>query len=209
MENEPVKNRRHRPTMAEHISHYDELLDLLDKEIDHRSRNKEKGVRTFRTFRKFVKNMRKELPIVTKRVVKRNASSKNGLTTELGISEELATFLQVPKDTKISRIDVMRAICVYSKFKDGEERENIKKWGYLNPEGKRNLQNPEDKTSIVPDKVLSSLLRYEEYRNDVINGKVEKNTKNKLLNTKTKILHDDPKLYYWVIQKLIKIHFVK
>jgi len=211
---EKQRQPRKKATIEGHIEKYDQVLALLDAEIDRKSREKEKGARAFRKVRKIVVQMRKELPVVTKSKAARMQSSmrKNtisGIMIQCQISEELAKFLQVPPDTRISRIEATRAICAYAHWKEDEKREPVLRWKHLNPDGKRNLQNPQEKKAVIPDKTLNKLLRYDQYRKDVKNGKVYKKVKDKetgkvnLVQMKTDIL------YYWVIQRLISDHFLK
>lgn len=209
-----VREPRKRATIEGHIEKYDKILALLDSEIDRKSREKEKGARAFRKVRKIVVQMRKELPVVTRSKAARMQSSlrkgtTSGITIQCQISEELANFLKVPPETRISRVDATRALCAYAHWKDDEKREEILRWQHLNPTGKRNLQNPQDKKSIIPDKALVKLLRYENYKKDIKNGKVTKKIKDKETGKTNVVQMTDDTLYYWVIQKLITIHFLK
>lgn len=205
---------RKKATIEGHIEKYDQVLALLDSEIDRKSREKEKGARAFRKVRKIVVQMRKELPVVTKSKAARLQSSmrKNtisGIMIQCQISEELAKFLQVPPDTRISRIEATRAICAYAHWKEDEKREPVLRWKHLNPGGKRNLQNPQEKKAILPDKTLNRLLKYDQYRKDVKNGKVYKKVKDKETGKVNLVQMTTDILYYWVIQRLISDHFLK
>jgi chromatin remodeling complex protein RSC6 len=194
--------------IEDHIEHYQQIFDLLDFEIDRRCRHREGGAKVFRKVLKLTKKMRKELPVISRSKlakIKRNGGS--GLSMPLLISKELASFLELPSDTRLSRVETIRAICVYSRIKEGEEREEMKKWFYLNPDGKRNLQDPDNKMAIIPDEKLSRLLDYDQYCKDVENGLITKTVKN-IEGEKEKKVVDDQSLYYWVIQKLLKNHFL-
>ena len=70
--------------------------------------------------------------------LKRSTARKGGLTKAINISEELATFLGLPKDVEISRTDVTKRLSVYF-------TEN-------------NLKNPENKREIFPNEALAKLL---------------------------------------------------
>lgn len=209
---EVEKEKKAKPTISDHVGHYMSLIEFLDVEIDRKCREKEKGVNWIRKFKKMVITMKKELPMVWRsKALRKELSSRsnrsNGLTVKVGITKELAQFLQVPEDTQLSRVDVLRAICVYSHLNPKEEREDVLRWAYLNPDGKRNLQNPKSKLSILPNKDISKLLRYDQYKKDVAAGKVVRNIKVDK-QKETKVVTDDV-LYYYVIQKLMSIHFAK
>lgn len=164
-EEEVEKKKRVKPTIYDHIAHYDQLLDLINSEIDRKSRSMEHGVRPLQRVRKLVTDMRKELPRVTRSKEARLALStrkntSSGLTMKYYVSEELAKFLQIDASVDtVSRIDATRAICAYANLKEDEQRETTLAWAYLNPGRKRNLQNPANKKTIIPDKALASLLR--------------------------------------------------
>ena len=65
-------------------------------------------------------------------------SNRSGINKEVNVSEDLARFLGVPVDTKVSRIQVSRAVSEYIT--------------------KHNLQNPANRRNIVLDETLSKLL---------------------------------------------------
>jgi chromatin remodeling complex protein RSC6 len=88
--------------------------------------------------------------------------------------------------------------------KPEEKKEQILKWAHLNPGGKRNLQDPKNKMSIIPDQKLKKLLGYDKYIKEVNDKKVFKNITNKDTGRKEKVLVTDPILSYSVIQKLIQ-----
>lgn len=204
---------RKKATIEDHIAKYDKLFVLLDSEIERKSKEKERGIRTLRKVRKTLKILRKEIPQVTKsRIAKQYASTrksgKSGLNIEYNISEEMRVFLKLDKNQKISRNDAFRAICVYINLKDGETREQMLKWEYLNPGGKRNLQNKHDHKAIIPDKALSKLLNYEKYKKDVKKGKIVINTTDPTSKVKSKKVVTSDFLYYYVLQKLITPHFI-
>lgn len=207
------KNRgqRRKVTIESHLEKYDELLTLLNNHIEQMRKNKESGSRVFTTIRKSVKDLQKEVPKIanTRRSV--NPNSKNnkisGFGLECELSPELTKFLQVDSGTTLCRKDVTNAICVYAHLNENENRDYMLKWSYLNPDGKRNLQNPKDKMAVLPDAALSKLLNYEQYKKDVKNGKIYKNVKNKKTKVVSRVKVDNPALYYWVIQRLLGVHY--
>lgn len=207
-----IRAPRKRPTIEDHISNYNQLFDLLNAEIERKSREQEKGVRSLRKVRKRLLQMRKEVPYITRSKAARKYASmrkipeNGGINLPLSISKELRNFLEVEKGLKLSRLDVMRAICVYCHFKDGETRENMLRWKYLNPKGKRNLQNKDNGQIIEPDTKLSKLLNYEKYKKDVANRKVKRIVKDKNTGSKKSVPVKDDALYYCTIQKLITPH---
>jgi len=208
------KKPRTRPTIEKHIAHYDDLVKLLDAEIDRRSRERDKGTRTFRAVRKTLIKMRKEIPYVARSKSARLLCSsrrdvKSGLLMQFEISDQLCQFLELPSGSRLSRIEATRAICAYSHIRENESRPEMLAWSHLNPGGKRNLQNPRDKKSIIPDKALSKLLGYHKYKKSVAKGLVSKKIKNKETNETTIVPLTNDFLYYWVIQKLIGAHFLK
>jgi len=208
-----VKRPRKKATMQEHVQHYNDIIALLDSEIDRKSRLKETGVRTFQKTRKMLLQMKKELPQVSRSkeakalCSTRKKNINTGLNLEYSISEEMVEFLGVDSDTTLTRVDVMRAICVYIHRRPEEDREAVKKWFYLNQKGKRNLQDPNDRKYIIPDEKLSKLLNYKKFVQEVKKGKVYKKSKNEDGNIiLVKLV--DTRLSYMFIQKLIKDHFI-
>lgn len=204
---------RKKATIQSHIEKYNELLALLDAEISRKSREKEKGVRSFRKARKLVLALRKELPQVTRSKIARSILStrKNiasGITKKFQISKELAEFLKVPEDTELSRVEATNGICVYAHLKKDEKRESMLRWKHLNPGCKRNLQNPKDKKAILPDAALTKLLRYSQYKKDVAAGKIKIKSKDKTTGKKEEKTVENDLMYYYVIQKLIGPHFL-
>jgi len=208
-ESEPKKAPRKKPTPQEHLEHYDQLITYLTTEIDRKRRNMEAGVKTLRKARKSLMAMRKELPKIkfTKKIfASPNKRDPVGLTTPIPISMELADFLGVPHTTLISRLDANRAVCVYCHIKEGEDREDILRWSYLNPDG-RNLQDPKDRRYILPDQALTELLRYDDYQNAVAKGEVYTTKKDKETGEVTTKQVTSSNLTYFTIQKLLSVHF--
>jgi chromatin remodeling complex protein RSC6 len=215
LDNEGVKKRRTKPTIYDHIAHYNQLLELIKAEVDRKSRSKENGVRPLQKARKMIEIMRKELPHVTrskeaKMALSTRKNTSSGFTIKYYVSEELANFLQIDAsiDT-VSRVDVTRAICVYSHLKPDEQREETLEWAYLNPGGERDLQNPANKRTILPDKTLSALLRYDNYKRDVKAGKIKQKTTDKITGIKGQKVLTESALNYNTIQPLISHHLLE
>lgn len=86
---------------------------------------------------------------------------KNGFAAPKPISNELANFLNIPHDTFISRTEVTKYITKYIK--------------------ENNLQNPDDKTQIIPDNKLNNILN----------------------------ITSDDKITFFTIQKYLNVHFIQ
>lgn len=206
-----ARSPRRKVTIETHLEKYDKLLELLSEHIDHLRKNKEPGSRVFTTIRKAVRELHKEAPKIAnsrRKSVTNNQNKVSGFVLQCQLTPELEDFLQVDRDTTLCRKDVTNAICVYSHLKPDEERPHMLRWEYLNPEGKRNLQNPKERMAIVPDPALAKLLRYNKYKKDVKAGLVTKNVKDKKTRVTTTVTVTEPTLYYWVIQKLLSVHYV-
>lgn len=76
-----------------------------------------------------------------------NQNQNSGLLKPVIISEEMAKFAGWEKDELHSRVDVTKVICAYIK---GDEKA-----------GRKNLQKHSNKKTILPDKVLKDLLRWD------------------------------------------------
>jgi len=77
----------------------------------------------------------------------RNQNQNSGLLKPVIISEEMAKFAGWEKDELHSRVDVTKVICAYIK---GDEKA-----------GRKHLQKPSNKKTILPDQVLKDLLRWD------------------------------------------------
>lgn len=209
---EPKKVRalRKKVTLESHMENYEIVLDLLDKEIERKKKEREKGIRSLTSIRSKVLVLKKEAPKISK--VKRKSRPGNfvsGFTSQCRITEEMADFLQIPHDSTISRTEITNAICTYARLKPDEKRPQILKWSYMNPGGKRNLQNPDNKMAVIPDDALGKLLGYEDYAKKVADGKVTINRKNKETLVYEEIVVTDPSLRYCMIQRLINSHILE
>jgi chromatin remodeling complex protein RSC6 len=205
------KTPRRKVTVETHLEKYDKLLGLLNEHIDHLRKNKEPGSRVFTTIRKAVRELHKEVPKIAnarRKSIGNNQNKVSGFVLQCQLSPELADFLQIDHDTTLCRKDVTNAICVYSHLKPNEKRPHMLRWEYLNPGGKRNLQNPKERMAIIPDAKLAKLLRYNKYKKDVKAGQVTKNVTDKKTRVTTTVTVTEPTIYYWVIQKLLTVHYV-
>jgi hypothetical protein len=210
----PEKNKRaprKKVTLESHLEKYDTLIKFLDEEIDRKSNDKEKGVRVFRTIRKSVKELHKEVPKIanTKRKNNVNGGKVSGFVLLCKITDELADFMELPRGSTPSRSDITNAICAYARLKPDETRPQLLKWAHLNKDGKRNLQDPNEKMAIIPDEKLSSLLNYEQYKQDVADGKITKKATDKMTKERKTVIVDNDALYYYVIQILIQNQIVE
>ena len=206
-----VKVPRRKPTIETHLQKYEDLLERLDGEIDKRSRTRENGVKFLQSVRKTIRELNREAPKISKFKPKNQQNSKRGgggLSLKYEISDELADFLKIDRGTPLSRNEITGGLCVYIHLKPDETREQTLRWKHLNPKGKRDLQNPDDRTKIVPDAKLGKLLRYDRYQRDVEKGKITRNKKNKETGEKEEITENDDSLKYFVLQSLITRHIL-
>jgi chromatin remodeling complex protein RSC6 len=145
---------------------------------------------------------------IKRRIVKLESEPINSVfNKKFNISNELAKFLGVHPSLMLSRIEITRALCIYiHKSKISIDGSRSRKWFYLNKVN-RDLRNPNNLKNIVPDEKLSSLLDYEQYKKNVMAGKIRlPNIVNwkKAGQTKT-----DPELKYSTLQILVSKHFIK
>lgn len=190
-----------------HIGHYNQLIESLEKDIEQKKRTRTDGVRSLQKYRNQLIQMKKDVPKVIKDTRKRSYTGISGLNIPCSISKELATFLSVPASKKLTRSDVMRALCAYINIKPDEDRESVLEWKYLF--NGKSLQNPKNRKEILPDKKLSKLLRYDQYVRDVKAGRVTKKVFNKELFKKEVVPETDHSLKYVTIQKLVTRHLTK
>lgn len=211
IEDETVQRKKF--SLNEYLENIDALLIKTNKVIEthEKSSNKLSGVRDLKGIRKGLQNLKDKAPRLTKikKTVKRkvNEDGTRKLTffeKKVKISEELAKFLDIEDGIPLSRIDVIRAITAYIHIKPDEKRERVLEWSYLNKEG-RNLQSPENGTIILPDETLSKLLRYDNFKQRVKNGKEYHTVKLESGEKESQLLTDD-RLRYTTVQRLIGIH---
>jgi hypothetical protein len=197
-------------SLETHLQKYEVLRNILDNEIEKRSRQREPGVKILRTVRKKVIELQKEAPKIArrKRLMTEAQKRSSGFLKECEITDELRKFMKLSPDEYPSRIDITNAICAYIHIKPDEKRENILRWKHLNKVD-RNLQDPINKRIIVPDKKLSSLLKYKQYKKDVRSGKIIKSVKDKTTGKVDERIVIDDSLYYSVVQKLIQSPIIR
>ena len=201
---------RKKVTLENHLEKYDELLALLDAEVERKQKEREKGTRVFRSIRKSVRELKSDAPKLANARRKAYTGEKrvSGLELKCEITDELADFMQVKRGTTPSRNDITNAICAYIHLRSDEHRPQVLEWAHLNPGGKRNLQNPQDRMKIIPDEKLGKLLGYEKYKSDVAEGKMKETVTNKKTRKRENVIVTDPSLKYYVVQRLIRDQIV-
>ena len=118
-------------------------VDILFEKLQHQFLDSQQIIKTLhnnlKILQKEVIKERKELlKKSTKNIKKKKKkNSLSGFAVPTKITNELAEFLNLDKDTEISRTDVTSLICKY--IKDN------------------NLQNPDNKKIIIPDEKLKKL----------------------------------------------------
>ena len=150
-------------TKDEYLDSFDAMMELLDQEVSNVKGGKPVGIKFLKSLSVKVKCLKRQANklIKAKRGSRKSTTVQSGFLKPVPISDELRKFAGWEKDELHSRVDVTKFICDYIKDKD--------------------LQNPDDRRQIVPDKQLKKILG--------ISGKLE-----------------DP-LHYYNIQTHIKHHF--
>ncbi len=150
---------------------FDALQKQVEEEIDAvrsaSDKSRVSGVRFLRSLNKSLKQLKKDTARAMKQKRKNPNRAKNtssGFMKPVPISGEMSKFTGWGSDELKSRVDVTKYICGYI-------RDN-------------NLQNPDDRRQIVPDKKLQALLKLDK-----------------------KSLKEEP-LTYYSLQKKIQPHFV-
>ena len=150
---------------------FDALQKQVEDEIDAvrsaSDKTRVSGVKFLRSLNKSLKQLKKDTARAMKQKRKNPNRAKNtssGFMKPVPISGEMSKFTGWNSDELKSRVDVTKYICGYI-------REN-------------NLQNPDDRRQIVPDKKLQALLKLDK-----------------------KSLKEEP-LTYYSLQKKIQPHFV-
>ena len=150
---------------------FDALQKQVEDEIDAvrsaSDKSRVSGVRFLRSLNKSLKQLKKDTARAMKQKRKNPNRAKNtssGFMKPVPISGEMSKFTGWGSDELKSRVDVTKYICGYI-------RDN-------------NLQNPDDRRQIVPDKKLQALLKLDK-----------------------KSLKEEP-LTYYSLQKKIQPHFV-
>ena len=150
---------------------FDALQKQVEDEIDAvrsaSDKSRVSGVRFLRSLNKSLKQLKKDTARAMKQKRKNPNRAKNtssGFMKPVAISGEMSKFTGWGAEELKSRVDVTKYICGYI-------RDN-------------NLQNPDDRRQIVPDKKLQALLKLDK-----------------------KSLKEEP-LTYYSLQKKIQPHFV-
>ena len=150
---------------------FDALVQSVEAEIENlrsASNGKVSGVKFLRSLNKSLKQLKKDTTRAMKQKRRNPNRAKNtssGFMKPVGISGEMCKFTGWDASELKSRVDVTKYICGYIRDND--------------------LQNPDDRRQIVPDKKLTALL-----------------------NLDKKSLKEEP-LTYYSLQKKIQPHFVK
>lgn len=144
IEEDAPKSKRRTPTRETVLASFDELIESVEKEIQtlREGSAKIKGVKFLRTLNKNLKSIRGKSARVmkTKKKSTRVNNENSGFKKPVEISNVLAKFAGWEPNELRSRVDVTKYICNYIKTHD--------------------LQNPEDRRQIQPDKKLRKLLGY-------------------------------------------------
>jgi len=201
-----VRAPRKKITIENYLEKCNELLELLDGEVERKQKEREKGTRVFRSIRKTVRELKTDAPKLanTRRKTYTGEKRVSGLELKCKITPELADFMHLPHEATPSRNDITNAICAYIHLRQDEKRPQVLEWADMNPGGKRNLQNPQDRMKILPDEKLEKLLGYNLYKSDVEEGKIKETITNKKTRKREVVTVDDPSLKYYVVQRLIR-----
>lgn len=146
----------------------DELLKTLIESVQERIASDKVLLSNLREFNRHLVRERKEVEKIVKKMSKgqgkkRRGGNKSpgGFTKPAPLSVQMCSFLEVPEGTELPRTEVTRRVNMYVKS--------------------NNLQNPENKKQILPDRKLGSLL----------------------------YLSDTDELTYFNLQRYMKVHFLK
>ena len=203
------------------LDSFNEYMTTLRVNLEHRIGELEKmhddkkcphkAIQHLRSMLKETEYMQKRITPLIKPKRKQTDKKNNILMKKVAISPALAKFLQLGKGEQVSRSEVNSAVTMYINVKDLEAVPAEKqKWlKRMNPGGKRNLQDPENGSIIVPDKALAELLNYAAYQKRVKAGKQIWNRKNKATGEKADVVEESDRLTYSVVQHLLAPHFPK
>jgi macrodomain Ter protein organizer (MatP/YcbG family) len=122
----------------------------------------------------------------------RRVNSESGFLKKKSISQEMANFLKVPADTKMSQTEISKAISSYI-ARRGNDADLDKR---MNPDN-RDLREPGELSLINPDEALTKLFNLDQYQKDVRAGKIK--------NNRGEIVRDD-RFTNNVIPRLIQNH---
>uniref|UniRef100_A0A6C0LXA4 DM2 domain-containing protein n=1 Tax=viral metagenome TaxID=1070528 RepID=A0A6C0LXA4_9ZZZZ len=195
-------------TFATIMQELEELTSYTTQELDvqRKSTSKNRYVLPLIRIRNRLAVLEKHMPRAFK--IKRKTTRTtmpDGLIKRMLITDELAAFLHVERGTKLSRVEVRRAISMYCHVKDDESRVSMLVWTSLNPHRDRDLLDSKDRRIVHPNNDLSVLLRYPQYVKFVESGEYKRRNK----RTGEMVTVTDSRLYTYIITKLIECHFLK
>ena len=146
----PAPKKRRVPTRETVLADFDNLVLLVEEEVARlrESQTKAKGVKFLRSLGKKVKTLRNSTSRVMKQKHRTNRknNTNSGFLKPVKISKEMAKFTGWDPEELKSRVAVTKHICKYIKDND--------------------LQNPEDRRQILPNKALAKLLKYDPKKAD-------------------------------------------
>lgn len=176
----PGGTRKRRVVSPETINDaFAELTEMIETEITQQRELKDKnggltvpgggGIKFLRSTLKRTKQLQGDVKRVSKKKrAVRQGGNKSGFMKEVPISDEMAKFLGVEKGSIMSRVECTKGLHAYIIEHD--------------------LQNPDNRREIKPDRKLATLLKYD----------------------KRPVESDGHgPLFYYVMQKLIQQHFIK
>lgn len=147
---EPTETKRGAFTREMFYSKFDEILSSIEKEVEQLRENagKNKGIKFLRSLGKELRTLKNRSTklIKSKERTTRTSSDNSGFKKPVPITKELAQFCGFTEGDLHSRVDVTKYMCKYVKD--------------------NNLQNPEYKREIIPDKKLTKLLGYDSAKDE-------------------------------------------
>lgn len=174
----PGGTRKRREVTPETVdAAFVDLCEFIDGEISRQRELREKnggraatgGIKFLRSALKRTKQLQGDVRrVARKKRTTRTGNKNSGFMKEAPITDEMADFLGVDRGSKMSRVACTKRLHAYIT--------------------EHNLQNPENRREIQPDKKLAKLLHY---------------------NKKSKEAGGHGPLFYYVMQKLIQQHFIK
>lgn len=144
---EPAKRVRRTVNKETILADFDALLANFEEQMTTiRASDKKStiGLKYFKSLSKSVKTLRNDVSknIKVRKQTNKDASKVSGFMKPVSVSKEICTFAGWNHTELHSRVDVTKFICDYIRT--------------------NNLQNPEDRRQITPDKKLRTLLKLKE-----------------------------------------------
>ncbi|KKM22526.1 hypothetical protein LCGC14_1624450 [marine sediment metagenome] len=175
----PGGTRKRREVTPETVdTAFTDLCEFIESEITRQRDLKEKnggraapggGIKFLRSALKRTKQLQGDVRrVARKKRATRQGNNNSGFMKEALISDVMADFLGVDRGSKMSRVECTKRLHAYIKEHD--------------------LQNPENRREIRPDRALAKLLKH---------------------NKKSVEAGGHGPLFYYVMQKLIQQHFIK